>query len=103
VYRTDQVYHGSAAHLAPDMIVGWERGYRTSWETALGETPATLIEDNDDQWRGDHCIAPELVPGVFLSNRKIKLDHPWLADVTVTLLQQFGIAPGKGMTGHSIF
>lgn len=103
VYRSNQVYHGAATHLAPDMIVGWERGYRTSWETALGEVPTSLIEDNDDQWRADHCIAPELVPGVFLSNRKIKLDHPWLGDVTVTLLHAFGVQAPKDMRGHSMF
>jgi predicted AlkP superfamily phosphohydrolase/phosphomutase len=103
VYRSDQVYHGPATHLAPDMIVGWERGYRTSWETALGEIPTTVVVDNDDQWRADHCIAPELVPAVFLSNRKIKIDHPWLGDVTVTLLRAFGVQPPKDMHGHSIF
>ncbi len=103
VARTDQVYHGSQAHLAPDMVVGWERGYRSSWETALGEVPPTLIADNDDEWRADHCIAAALVPGVFLSNRKSRISNPWLADVTVTLLHQFGISPGRGMGGHSIF
>ena len=103
VYRSDQVYHGSATHLAPDMIVGWERGYRTSWETALGEIPTTLIEDNDDQWRADHCIAPELVPAVFLSNRKIKIDHPWLGDVTVTLLHAFGVPPARACAGIPYF
>ena len=103
VSRTDQIYHGSQAHLAPDMVVGWERGYRSSWETALGEVPPDLIADNEDEWRADHCIAAALVPGVFLSNRKSKLSHPWLADVTVTLLHEFGIPPGPGMGGHSIF
>ncbi len=103
VARTDQVYHGSQAHLAPDMVVGWERGYRSSWETALGEVPPTLIADNDDEWRADHCIAAALVPGVFLSNRKSKISNPWLADVTVTVLHQFGISPGRGMGGRSIF
>lgn len=103
VYRTDQIYHGSEVHLAPDMVVGWAKGYRSSWETALGEIPPTLISDNDDEWRADHCIAAEMVPGVFLSNRKSKLPHPWLADVPVTLLHEFGIAAPKSMGGHSIF
>lgn len=103
VYRTDRIYHGSQAHLAPDMVVGWAKGYRSSWETALGEIPATLITDNDDAWRADHCIAASLVPGVFISNRKSKLDHPWLADVPVTLLHEFGIKAPPSMGGHSIF
>jgi predicted AlkP superfamily phosphohydrolase/phosphomutase len=103
VSRTDQVYHGSQVHLAPDMVVGWAHGYRSSWETALGEIPRSLIEDNEDEWRGDHCIAAALVPGVFISNRRSHLSNPWMADVTVTLLHQFGIAPVAGMGGRFIF
>jgi predicted AlkP superfamily phosphohydrolase/phosphomutase len=103
VYRTDQIYHGSQAHLAPDMVVGWAKNYRSSWETALGEIPKTLISDNDDEWRADHCIAAEMVPGVFISNRPLRLPHPWLADVPVTLLHEFGVAPLPGMGGHNMF
>jgi predicted AlkP superfamily phosphohydrolase/phosphomutase len=103
VYRADQTYHGPEISLAPDLIVGWEKGYRSSWETALGEIPATVIEDNKDEWRGDHCIAAELVPGVFLSNRKSKISNPWLGDVPVTLLHEFGVPPAKDMRGRSIF
>lgn len=103
VYRADQVYHGPEVGRAPDMIVGWERGYRTSWETALGEIPKEVIVDNNDQWRGDHCIAPELVPGVFLSNRKVKLTHPALRDIAPTVLHAFGVAKPSDMRGQSIF
>jgi predicted AlkP superfamily phosphohydrolase/phosphomutase len=103
VDRTDQIYHGSQVNLAPDMVVGWEKGYRSSWETALGEIPTTLIEENEDEWRADHCIAAALVPGVFLSNRKSKLTNPWVGDVPVTLLHEFGVPPAKGMGGRSIF
>jgi predicted AlkP superfamily phosphohydrolase/phosphomutase len=103
VDRADQVYHGPEIDRAPDMIVGWERGYRTSWETALGEIPKQLIVDNNDEWRGDHCIAAALVPGVFLSNRKAKVAHPWLGDIPVTLLHEFGVAKPKQMRGQSVF
>ncbi len=103
VYRAGWTYHGSAVNQAPDLIVGWQRGYRSSWETALGEIPATIFEDNKDQWRGDHCVASELVPGVFLSNRKSRLANPWLADIPVTLLHEFGVPPAAGMQGRSIF
>ncbi len=103
VYQSDQVYHGPDLHLAPDLIVGWERGYRSSWETALGEIPANVIVDNNDRWRGDHCMAPELVPGTFLSNRKSKLGNISLGDVPVTLLHEFGVEAPKNMRGHSIF
>ena len=103
VYRTRQIYHGAAVESAPDLIVGWANGYRASWQTALGALAPALIEDNVDEWRADHCIAAELVPATFLSNRKSKIDKPWLGDLTVTLLHEFGVAPAEGMRGHSVF
>ncbi|HWF48539.1 MAG TPA: alkaline phosphatase family protein [Bryobacteraceae bacterium] len=103
VYRSQDVYHGSQLAAAPDIIVGWARGYRASWQTALGAVPPNVVQDNQDEWRADHCIDPKLVPGVLLTNRKVTDTHPWLGDVTVTLLHQFGIAPGPGMRGRPLF
>ncbi|HEX4231797.1 MAG TPA: alkaline phosphatase family protein [Bryobacteraceae bacterium] len=103
VYRSRDVYHGSQLAAAPDIIVGWARGYRASWQTALGAIPPNVVQDNQDEWRADHCIDPKLVPGVLLTNRKVIETHPWLGDITVTLLDQFGIAPGPGMRGRPLF
>ena len=103
VYRARDVYHGAAVDAAPDLIVGWANGYRTSWQSALGALAPAWIEDNQDEWQGDHCIAAELVPGVFLSNRKSKVSSPWLGDITVTLLHEFGVQPAEGMRGRAVF
>ena len=103
VYRSHDVYHGAAVSEAPDLIVGWSRDYRSSWETALGGIPTEIIEDNNDAWQGDHCIAAELVPGVFLSNRKTSVQDLWLGDVTVTMLHEFGLRKAEGMEGRPIF
>lgn len=102
-YRTREVYHGAALRSAPEIIVGWNDGYRSSWQTALGTVVHELIEDNKDEWRGDHCIAAELVPATFLCNRKARLDGIWLGDLTVTLLHEFGVRPAEGMRGRAIF
>ncbi len=102
-YRARNVYHGAAVDSAPDIIVGWADGYRSSWQTALGALSRDVIEDNKDEWRGDHCIAAELVPATFLSNRKSKLNDIWLGDLTVTLLHEFGVKPAEGMRGRAIF
>src|SRR6185312_6215971 len=67
---------------APDMIVGYGRGYRASWETALGATPEEVLEDNTDAWIADHCINAADVPGVLFSSRKIRDTNPGLKDVT---------------------
>lgn len=103
VYAARSVYHGDALESAPDLIVGWAPGYRSSWQTALGAVPKTVIEDNREEWRGDHCMAAESVPGVLLSNRRCRLGGPRLEDLTVTLLAEFGVPPAKGMSGRPVF
>lgn len=54
--------------FAPDMIVGYARGYRCSWETALGAFPEQVITDNTDPWSGDHCVAPMICPGSLITS-----------------------------------
>jgi predicted AlkP superfamily phosphohydrolase/phosphomutase len=103
VYVAREVYHGPALDSAPDLIVGWAPGYRASWQTALGAVPALLVEDNREEWRADHCVAAESVPGVLVCNRKVRLADPRLQDLTVTLLAEFDVPPGEGMSGRSIF
>ena len=93
----------TGAAMGPDMIVGYARGYRGSWETALGAAPPAIVEDNTDVWIGDHCINAEDVPGVLLSNRTLRAERPALRDVTVTVLGVFGMQPGPGMMGRSVF
>jgi len=93
----------TGAQLGPDMIVGYGRGYRGSWETALGAVPRAILEDNTDVWIGDHCINAEDVPGVLLSNRALRAERPSLKDVTVSILGLFGVGAGEGMRGKSVF
>jgi predicted AlkP superfamily phosphohydrolase/phosphomutase len=88
---------------APDMIIGYMPGYRSSWQTALGAVPALVAEDNTEPWRADHCIDSRFVPGVLLGNLKSRTEDPHLYDLTVSLMQQFGVGPGPGMIGKSIY
>lgn len=87
--------------MAPQLIVGYAAGYRASWQTGLGETPLTLIDDNNDAWIGDHCVDPNIVPGVLFSNEKIELRDARLQDVTAAILRRFGLAAPSGYNGHS--
>lgn len=64
----------------PDLIVGYMRGYRASWETALGAVPAHTVEPNRKKWSGDHCVDASEVPGIFLSSDRA-LDSPTLAGI----------------------
>ena len=103
VYEARTTYHGSEAAGGPDLLIGYSLGYRASWQTVLGAVPEKLVEPNRDAWVGDHCIAAHLVPGVLLSTKKSKRAEPWLADLTVTLLGEFGAQAEPGMVGKSIY
>ncbi len=98
----ESAYAPPRSDVAPDLIVGYARGYRASWQTALGSAPESLVEDNKDAWMGDHCINAADVPGVLFSNRKLGAGDPRLKDVTVSILQLFGVGPGPGMSGRKI-
>jgi predicted AlkP superfamily phosphohydrolase/phosphomutase len=98
-----EVYQGPYARSGPDMLVGYNRGYRAGWQTILGSFPTEELEDNSNPWSGDHCMDYTLVPGVLLSNRKITENAPGLTDIAPTILQEFGIAKAQGMIGHSVF
>ena len=96
-------YHGPLSNAGPDMLVGYNRGYRAGWKTILGAFPAEEIEENGNPWSGDHCIDYTLVPGVLLSNRKIAANAPALTDIAPTILEEFGIGKTEGMIGQSVF
>jgi predicted AlkP superfamily phosphohydrolase/phosphomutase len=68
VYRTDELYGGKRHAHMPDLLVGYARGYRASWQTALGAVPAEVCEPNRKKWSGDHCIDASEVPGIYLSS-----------------------------------
>lgn len=102
-YRAEEIYSGANIAYAPDLVVGYNRGYRASWETTIGSFPEAWITDNMDPWSGDHCMAAELVPGIILSNKKIDAENPKLYDLAPTILAQFGIEKTDGMVGYPIF
>jgi predicted AlkP superfamily phosphohydrolase/phosphomutase len=103
VDRASEVYQGAYAGSGPDLLVGYNRGYRAGWKTILGSFPPDEIEDNTNPWSGDHCMDYTLVPGVLLSNRKISADSPALTDIAPTILAEFGIAKPAAMMGKSVF
>ena len=85
--------------LAPDLIIGYNRGYRISWDGASGMASGPVFEDNTKAWSGDHGIDPRLVPGVFFCNRPIEDEEPSLLDLAPTALALFGLEPPKHMEG----
>jgi len=101
--RASVVYQGPYVNSGPDLLVGYNRGYRAGWQTILGAFPPDVVEDNTNPWSGDHCMDSTLVPGVVLSNRKIAIENPALTDIAPTVFAEFGIAKPGDLRGQSIF
>ncbi|MHC4774890.1 MAG: alkaline phosphatase family protein [Planctomycetota bacterium] len=99
----EDVYPNADATIAPDMVVGYADGYRSSWDTALGGMPEQVIEDNLDRWSGTHCIAAGLVPGMLITNQPVVAEQPALWDIAPTVLDLFGIATPPEMRGRPLF
>ena len=100
VVRTHRDFQDMNLDVAPDMIVGYNRGYRSSWESPLGEFTWEIFADNDQRWSGDHSMDHRLVPGVLISNRRITLEQPALYDLTVAVLDEYGVSKNADMIGQ---
>lgn len=103
VYRSSAVYAGGATALAPDLVVGYARGYRASWATCLGDLTEDVLLDNDVAWSADHCCDAREVPGLLCCNRPFQATQPSLVDLGPSILAEFGLPTPSSMTGRSVF
>jgi predicted AlkP superfamily phosphohydrolase/phosphomutase len=103
MFDSRKVYKGPYSESGPDLIAGYNIGYRISWNGATGVVNDQIFEDNTKAWSGDHCIDPRLVPGVIFSNRQITAAKPGLVDLAPTVLDLFGVPKPEYMEGRSVF
>ena len=102
VYVASQFYRGPYKENGPDLIPGYQRGYRVSWETAIGRMTDRVFHPNTKAWSGDHCVDPSLVPGILFCNRSIEEVRPRLMDIGPTVLSMFGVAVPEYMDGKAL-
>jgi predicted AlkP superfamily phosphohydrolase/phosphomutase len=102
-FLTRELHSGPYADMAPEILVGYQRGFRHSWDCATGAVSAEVFSDNTKSWSGDHCVDPRLVPGVFWCNRKISVSDPSLLDIAPTALDLFGVPVPSYMQGRNLF
>ena len=102
IVDTERMYSGPYTFDAPDLLVGYNTGYRNSWACATGRVTESVFEDNTRQWSGDHAVDPGIVPGVLFANRKINSESPDIKDIAPTILKLFGIPVPSYMKGKSL-
>jgi len=103
VWDTDAHFDGPYKRDAPDLLIGYNAGYRASWNGAKGQVTESVFEDNTRLWSGDHCVDPEQVPGVFFCNRPVSKADPHLFDVPLSILKLFGVNAPSYMQGDDLF
>ncbi len=102
VYDSAVHFSGPYRDNAPDLLIGYNHGYRASWESVTGEITDSVFSDNLRCWSGDHCVDPEKVPGVFLVNKKLHIRQAAMVDIAPTILTLFGIRPPDYMDGKPL-
>ena len=102
VLEAHKIYRGPYKAEAPDLIIGYNQGYRVCWEAAIGQPTDRLFHDNTKAWSGDHCIDPGFVPGILFCNRKINTESPHLTDIAATALDMFGVKVPAHMDGRPL-
>ncbi len=101
-YPKEAVYSGPYVSAAPDIVVGYSPGYRSSWGVAIGKVGDKVFEDNTKAWSGDHCVDPPLIPGVVFCNRDFQAEDPGIEDMAPTAMRLFGYTPPANMDGNDI-
>lgn len=101
-YAREKVYNGPYVPTAPDVVVGYNVGYRVSWDSAVGKTAKEVIGDNTHAWSGDHCIDPHLVPGVLFCNRTLRTGDINIMDIAPTAMDLFGVKKPSYLDGQSL-
>ena len=97
------IYSGAAAEHCPDIVLGFNRGSRISWNSPMGNFSREIFEDNMEKWSGDHMGASEVVPGILVANRPIRAESPALYDLTASLLALYGVERPKELVGKPVF
>ncbi len=103
VFAAEDFFDGPYRFDAPDLLVGYDGGYRNSWECATGSVTEETFTDNTRSWSGDHCVDPRIVPGIFFSNRPITSTEPNIVDMAPSVMRLFGHGPAPYMVGKPIY
>ena len=92
MYKREEVFKDRGElEIGPDLIVGYAKGTRGSGHDALGAVGKVVLEDNLDEWPGDHLMDHEAVPGVLLTSSPLAKPAIRLQDLGASVLAEFGV------------
>ncbi len=100
-FTREQAYTGARVAESPDLVLGYDANYGCSDHSTLGRITETQISDVLVGFTGSHLMDPAVVPGVLLSNRRIGGEGHDLTDLTVTILDHYGLPAAAGMVGEA--
>jgi predicted AlkP superfamily phosphohydrolase/phosphomutase len=104
VYKRDDVFSGDYLGNAPDLQLGFEDGYRVSWQTTLGTVGKGIVYPNTEKWSGDHCgFDYQTTSGILVSSKPITATNPRIMDIAPTVLKFLGVTIPGTIDGKPIF
>ena len=72
-------------------------------ESTQGRVPHDVLADNlGGTFNGSHLMAPEVVAGLLMTNRRVRPGLHELEDLTVEILARYGITPPPGLAGQRV-
>lgn len=100
---TTDVYSGERMKEAPDIQIGFNAGWGNSDASSTGMIPSSVYADNmGGSFNGNHLMAPEVVAGILMTNGVVRPGEHALEDLTVDILEKYGIKPIEGQNGHPV-
>lgn len=85
-----EAFSGPLLRFGPDLVLGYNPGYRASAETGLGKWDGEVIATNTDHWGADHCIDAQAVPGVLFSSRGLAdFPNPSFRDIPAMVVGKY--------------
>jgi predicted AlkP superfamily phosphohydrolase/phosphomutase len=92
VYERESWYSDAGYRdIGPDLQVGYAKGTRCSFESAIGDLTDRVFSDNLNLWSGDHCMDHTTVPGILLTNGSLAKPARSLKELNRAILAEFGI------------
>ncbi|MEM3610009.1 MAG: alkaline phosphatase family protein, partial [Candidatus Anstonellales archaeon] len=102
VYKSTYINSFDYVFDSPDILIGFEPGYRMAWQSVIGGFTSEVIMDNTKLWNGDHIVDYSEVPGVLFTNFPINKKNPSLIDIAPTILDILKINYSQSFEGKSL-